>query len=64
MIAAGEGNWDIPDCPGPGRPRNLFRLATLATVTEVENGPDERNNVAVASVADVATAADPEDDLL
>ena len=64
LIAAGEGNWNIPDCPGPGRPRNLFRLATLATVTEVENGPDERNNVAVASVADVATAADPEDDLL
>ncbi len=58
LIAAGEGNWDIPDCPGPGRPRNLFRLATLATVTEVENDPDGRNNVAVASVADAATAED------
>ncbi|MGC8561326.1 MAG: hypothetical protein ACP5O1_11680 [Phycisphaerae bacterium] len=64
--AAGQGNWGMPDASGPGRPRQIFRLAAPATATKFKKRPEISNNVAVATVASVAaaaTAADSLDDL-
>ncbi len=60
--ASGRGSWGVPGAAEPGRAGPKFRLATPATATKFKKWPEKLNNVAVATVAVVATTTDSPDD--
>ncbi|MGC8560742.1 MAG: hypothetical protein ACP5O1_08695 [Phycisphaerae bacterium] len=64
LIAAGKGNWGVPDASGTGRPRQIFKLAAAAAAAKFKKSSEISNNAAVASAAGVANAHDLLDDLL